>query len=207
MNAEIPKQFLLLNGEPVLIRTIRTFHQYDPWMDIIITLPADQVKYWHTLCENHNFNIPHTVVEGGETRHHSVKNTLSKIPTGSLVAIHDGVRPLLSNALIRTCFDTAAIMGNAVPVTELSDSIREIQGENNKSADRQRFRLVQTPQVFHSDLLIDAFRQDYDPKFTDEAALIETAGHKIHMVKGQPENIKITTSLDLYIASAILDNC
>ncbi len=207
MNTEIPKQFLLLNGDPVLMRTIRAFHEYNPEIDITVTLPADQLKYWQKLCIKHSFNIPHTVIEGGKTRHHSVKNATGKIRAGSVVAIHDGVRPLLSNALIQTCFDTAAILGNAVPVIELADSIREVQGEKNARADRSRFRLVQTPQVFHTDLLIDAFRQKYDPIFTDEATLVESAGYKINLIKGQPENIKITTALDLFIASAILENC
>lgn len=206
MNSEIPKQFLLLDGTPVLMITIKAFHQYNPEMDIVITLPPDQVKYWQKLCKNHSFNIPHAIVKGGKTRHHSVKNAIGKIQEGSVVAIHDGVRPLISNALIRTCFDTAAVLNNAVPVIEISESIREITRERNTRADRSRFRLVQTPQVFHSDLLIESFRQSYDPIFTDEANLVEAAGHRINLVKGQQENIKITTALDMFIASAILSN-
>ncbi len=207
MNSDIPKQFLLLNEHPVLIRTIRAFHQYNPEMEIIVVLPQDQFKYWQTLCKKHKFNIPHEIVEGGKTRHHSVKNAMAGVEHGALVAVHDGVRPLVSNALIRTCFDTAAIMGNAVPVVELSESIRELEGEKNTRADRSRFRLVQTPQVFQTDQLIEAFGQPYKPTFTDEATLVESAGHRIHLVKGQPDNIKITTAIDLCIASAVLQNC
>ncbi len=207
MQSDIPKQFLLLNEDPVLIRTIRAFHQYNPEMEIIVVLPQDQIKYWKTLCKKYRFNIPHEIAEGGKTRHHSVKNAMSGIEPGVIVAVHDGVRPLISLALIRTCFDTAAILGNAVPVIELSESIRELEGEKNTRADRSRFRLVQTPQVFHSDQLIEAFGLTYKPIFTDEATLVESAGHKIHLVKGQPDNIKITTALDLCIASTILENC
>jgi 2-C-methyl-D-erythritol 4-phosphate cytidylyltransferase len=207
MNTEIPKQFLLLNGDPVLMRTIMMFHQYNPVMKFIIVLPPDQIKYWQTLCIKQRFNIHHHIVGGGKTRHHSVRNAIQEIMPGCLVAIHDGVRPLISKALIQTCFDTAGILGNAVPVVELSESIREVRNKTNTGADRAGFRLVQTPQVFQSDLLIDAFRQPYTDVFTDEASLVEAAGHRIHLVKGQPENLKITTTLDMCIASAILENC
>ncbi len=133
MNTDIPKQFLLLNGEPLLMRTIRAFYQYDPVMEIIIALPPDHIKYWKTLCKKHIFTIPHLIVKGGKNRHYSVKNAMEKIQPGSLVAIHDGVRPLVSQALIRTCFDKAAVLGNAVPVTEFSESIRKIKGEKKHS--------------------------------------------------------------------------
>lgn len=207
MNSDIPKQFLILGGDPVLIRSIRAFHQYNNEIEIMVVLPHNQVKYWQRLCHKHRFNIPHEIIEGGETRHHSVKNAVNKTGSGSLVAVHDGVRPLVSSALIRTCFDTAGILGNAVPVVELSESIREVKNKNNTWADRTRFRMVQTPQVFHSDILIEAFRQEYNEKFTDEATLVETAGQKINLIKGQPENIKITTQLDLCIATSILESC
>ena len=207
MNTDIPKQFLLLRNDPVLMRTIREFHGYNPDMEIIVVLPPDQVKYWKTLCRKHKFTIPHTIIEGGRTRHHSVKKAMERVSPGMLVAVHDGVRPLVSRALIQTCFDTALVLGNAVPVTELSDSIRRVEGEKNFRADRSIFRMVQTPQVFQSDILIHAFRQKYDPVFTDEATLAENAGHRIQLVTGQPENIKITTSLDMCIAGAIIDAC
>ena len=206
MTTRIPKQFLLLNGDPVLMRTVRAFHQYNPDMQFIIVLPPDQVEYWQTLCENHTFNIPHKIVEGGKTRHHSVKNALEKVRSGCMVAVHDGVRPLISNVLIKTCFETAKIYGNAVPAVELTESIRRVKGRKNTSADRCGFRLVQTPQVFKSDILIEAFRQPYNAEFTDEATLVESAGHLVHLVKGQPENIKITTITDMLFATAILEN-
>jgi 2-C-methyl-D-erythritol 4-phosphate cytidylyltransferase len=205
MNSDIPKQFLLLRDDPVLMRTVRVFHQYDPGMEIIIVLPSDQIKYWQTICRKYRFEIPHLIVHGGKTRHHSVKNAMEKIKPGSLVAVHDGVRPLVSEALIRTCFDTAAILGNAVPVIRLTESIRMLESEKNYQADRSGFRLVQTPQVFHSDVLIGAFGQSYKPQFTDEASLVEAAGHSIHLVEGQPENFKITTNLDLCLASSVLE--
>ncbi len=207
MNSDIPKQFLLLNDDPVLIRTIRAFYQYNPDVEIIVALPSEQKKYWQTLCKKHKFNISHIIVNSGSTRHHTVKNAMANVQPGSLVAIHDGVRPLVSKALIQTCFDTATILGNAIPVLDLSDSIREVDGEKNIRADRSRFKLVQTPQVFKSEMLIDAFMQNYNPIFTDEATLVESAGYNIHLVKGQPENIKITTPLDLCIAASVLEIC
>jgi 2-C-methyl-D-erythritol 4-phosphate cytidylyltransferase len=206
MNTDIPKQFLLLNGVPVLMRTISVFYKYNTDIELIVALPAEQVKYWQTLCKKHGFNTPHQVVPGGVTRHQTVKNALSKIITDSLVAIHDGVRPLVTNSLITTCFDTAAVLGNAVPVVELSESLRELSGDGNFAADRSKFRLVQTPQVFRSDQLFDALAKGIKKEFTDEASLIESAGYTIHLVRGQPENIKITTSLDMCVASALIDN-
>jgi 2-C-methyl-D-erythritol 4-phosphate cytidylyltransferase len=206
MNTRIPKQFLLLDGDPVLMRSVRAFHQYNPEMQLIIVLPPDQISYWKTLCDNHAFNIPHRIVEGGKTRHHSVKNALEKVRPGCLVAVHDGVRPLISKVLIKTCFDTAGIFGNAVPAVELSESIRRVKGRKNISTDRSEFRLVQTPQVFKSEILIEAFRQPYNDDFTDEATLVESAGHLIHLVKGESENIKITTTTDMWFATAILES-
>jgi 2-C-methyl-D-erythritol 4-phosphate cytidylyltransferase len=206
MGSEIPKQFLLLAGQPVLMRTIKTFHDYDPELTIITVLPADQVRYWEMLCHNHRFKIPHKIVSGGTTRHNSVKNAMAGIKPGAIVAVHDGVRPLVSMALIQTCFDTAAILGNAIPVIDIPESIRSVDGEKSKSADRSAFRLVQTPQVFRSELLIRAFRQPYDPSFTDEANLVEADGNHIYLVKGQPSNIKLTTMLDIHIATAILES-
>lgn len=206
MNTDIPKQFLLLNEDPVLMRTVRAFYNYNPEIKIIIILPSDHIKYWQTLCRKHRFTIPHDIVSGGKNRHYSVKNAIEKVERRSVVAVHDGVRPLVSQALIQTCFDTAAILGNAVPAIEISESIRQVEGKRNIKADRSSFRLVQTPQVFRSDILIDAFRQKYTPDFTDEATLVEAAGHNIHLVKGQPENIKITTALDLAFAAAYLDS-
>jgi 2-C-methyl-D-erythritol 4-phosphate cytidylyltransferase len=206
MGSDIPKQFLLLGGQPVLMRTMRTFHDYDPEIEIITVLPADQVKYWETLCRNHRFKIPHKIVTGGKTRHDSVKNAMEGIKPGAIVAVHDGVRPLVSVALIQTCFDTAAILGNAIPVVDIPESIRRVEGGKSRKADRSAFRLVQTPQVFRSEMLIKAFRQPYDPSFTDEANLVEADGNHIYLVKGQPSNIKLTTTLDIHIASAIIES-
>jgi 2-C-methyl-D-erythritol 4-phosphate cytidylyltransferase len=207
MNSDIPKQFLLLNGDPVLMRAVRAFHNYNPEMELIIALPEEHTRYWEKLCKKHNFEIPHQIVHGGETRHDTVKNSMVNIKPGSLVAIHDGVRPLVSIPLIRACFDTAAVLGNAIPVVELSESIRQLKGEKNFSADTSLFRLVQTPQVFQSDQLIDAFSKNEKTGFTDEASLVESAGHRIHLVRGLAENIKITTALDMCIASSFLENC
>jgi 2-C-methyl-D-erythritol 4-phosphate cytidylyltransferase len=204
MNSEIPKQFLLLNGEPVLSMTIRAFYQYNPEMKFIIVLPPDQIEYWKTLCKTYKLNIDHTIAEGGRTRHHSVKNAMKEIRPGCLVAVHDGVRPLLSTSLIRSCFIKAGKMGNAVPAIELSESLRQLKKDKNTSVNRSGYRLIQTPQVFNSDLLIEAFRQPYRKSFTDEASLVEAAGYMIHLVDGQRENIKLTTTLDMCIASAII---
>ena len=203
METSVPKQFLLLDGVPVLMHTMLKFYRHDSGISIRVILPESQVPYWKLLCDTHNFAIPHEIGTGGETRFHSVKNNLSGIPAHCLVAIHDGVRPLVSNATIGRCFETAMKWGNAVPCIEIPETLRMIDGETSTQVDRSKFRLIQTPQVFESGLLKKAYAQEYLPRFTDDAGVVESMGHTIHLVEGNPENIKITLKKDLVIATAL----
>jgi 2-C-methyl-D-erythritol 4-phosphate cytidylyltransferase len=206
MNAQIPKQFLEIAGKPVIMHTIETFFNFDPEISLIVVLPPDQVEYWQQLCKKHAFSIHHRIAPGGETRFHSVKNALDFISTPSLVAVHDAVRPLVSAETISRCFENAEKADAAIPVIELVDSIREITGDKSKTVIRNNFRLVQTPQIFDGELLIEAYNQQYNPLFTDDASVVESAGKKIYLVEGNRENIKITTQMDLTFAEMIMKN-
>jgi 2-C-methyl-D-erythritol 4-phosphate cytidylyltransferase len=205
MGSEIPKQFLELAGMPVLMRTIERFWSFDASIKIIIVLPEDQLGYWEGLRKKHSFSIPCTVVEGGPARFFSVKNGLEKIEDNSLVAIHDGVRPLISIDTIKRCFDVAKKFGNAVPAISPADSIRMITEQGNMPVNRQYLRIIQTPQVFDSKLIKKAYLQDYNPEFTDDASLLEKTGEAIHLVEGNRENVKITNPGDLAVAEALFN--
>jgi 2-C-methyl-D-erythritol 4-phosphate cytidylyltransferase len=204
MQSDVPKQFLLLKDRPILMHTMQVFHDVLSDMEFVVVLPGEMVDTWESLCTEHGFNMSHRVVEGGETRFHSVKNGLEAVPAGMLVAIHDAVRPLVSPRVIREGFEMARIHGNAVPAIEPGESVRKVTGTGNEPVDRSALRLVQTPQVFDSSLIKRAYQVDYDPAFTDDATVLERAGKVIHLFKGNPENIKITRPSDLILASALL---
>ncbi len=200
MNSSVPKQFMLLRGMPVLMHTIKRFAAYDPSVEIIIVLPHNQFSTWKGLCAEYNFAVEHILVQGGSVRFESVKNGLSKIPGEGLVAIHDGVRPLVSSETIKRCFETAESKGNAVPVMPLIESIRYVEGETNKAVDRKSYVTIQTPEVFRVSEIKTAYETDYLDVFTDDASVFEYAGHKINLVEGNKENIKITHPVDIIVA-------
>ena len=202
--SQIPKQFLTLKGLPILMHTITTFHKFDSSMLIIVTLPGDFIEMWQALCSEYKFSIPHKIVQGGETRFHSVKNGLNAIDNSGIVAIHDAVRPLVSKDTLLRCYETANRTGNAVPVISLIDSIRQLKGDTSKQVKRDDFVLVQTPQVFEITLLKKAYEQPYVLEFTDDASVVEKIGTKIILVEGNRENIKITNQTDMLIAEALL---
>ncbi|MBV5313441.1 MAG: 2-C-methyl-D-erythritol 4-phosphate cytidylyltransferase [Prolixibacteraceae bacterium] len=204
MGTEIPKQFLELCGKPVLMHTLQVFHDFDPESRLILVLPAAQQKLWSDLCLKHQFLLSHQVVSGGEARFHSVKNGLSLIDDDGIVFIHDGVRPLVSTTTLSKCLETAEKSGNAIPVLPVNESLRKLDGGQNISVDRSLFFSVQTPQTFRSQQILKAFKQEFDPTFTDDASVAEKAGFSINMVEGNRENIKITTPADLIIAEAFL---
>jgi len=204
MHAKIPKQFMKIGGEVILMRTMRIFNAFDNEMEIIVTLPEQEIKTWEQLCGTYKFRIPHRVVAGGNTRFNSVKNALETIDEDSLVAIHDAVRPLVSAKTIKRVFDKAGEKGNAIPVLSANESLRYITGTENKSVVRDHYKMVQTPQVFHNQLLIYAYQQEYRPEFTDDASVVESKGILIETVEGNSENIKITTKKDLDIAEVLL---
>jgi 2-C-methyl-D-erythritol 4-phosphate cytidylyltransferase len=202
MGAEIPKQFLLLHGKPVLMHTIEAFATITD-IRIVLVLPQSQMSYWQELNKEYSFSIPHTLVAGGDTRFQSVKNGLSAISDG-MVAIHDGVRPIVSQELLANAYETCEQKGNAVLAVRLKDSIREVDLLGNKNVNRNNYYLIQTPQVFHSSEIIAAYQQAEHDNFTDDASVLESAGAKIHLVEGTYRNIKITTPEDLAMAEVLL---
>jgi len=204
MKTQIPKQFLLLDGKPVLMHTISAFYSYDSSISIYLVLPEKQMEYWQKLCKKHQFPISHTPVAGGKTRFHSVKNGLAAVKTGGLIAIHDGVRPLVSRQTIENCFRKAEEKQACIPVVPLIDSIRKINDKQSIALDRKNYRLVQTPQVFDLQLITNAYSQNYCETFTDDASVAETFGAEIELTNGNSENIKITTALDLAICETFL---
>jgi len=199
-----PKQFVVLNNLPILMHSILAFYNYDNTSEIKVVLPENQIDKWNKLCVKYNFDIKHEIVKGGKTRFESVKNGIAEVNSKSLIAIHDGVRPLVTEQTIKNCFETAQKFGNAVPVVESVDSIREIGFTECFPLKRVNLRLVQTPQVFISDKLRQAYKQEYKNIYTDDAAVFEAAGEKINIIEGNKENIKITTKTDLIIAEALI---
>jgi 2-C-methyl-D-erythritol 4-phosphate cytidylyltransferase len=204
MQTDLPKQFIEIAGKPILMHSIEAFANYDTSIQIVLVLPADQQIVWSTLCKKYNFEIPHQVVLGGNSRFQSVKNGLSVVDSSTLVAVHDGVRPLVSAETIERCFETAETYKAVIPVVDVVDSIRQISNNISKSVDRNTFKLVQTPQVFDATLLKNAYEQGFSPLFTDDASVLEKMGVKVKLVEGNRENIKITTAYDLAIAELFL---
>lgn len=204
MGTEIPKQFLELNGRPVLMHTIERFSSFSRAIEIITVLPENQLRFWAELQKKYSFDIPHTLVKGGSHRFFSVRNGLKFVTGKGVVAIHDGVRPLVSSETIRRCFETAEKQGNAIPVISPADSLRMETETGSIPVNRQFIKLVQTPQVFDIGLLKRAYQQNYDPGFTDDATVVERTGEKINLVEGNRENIKITNPEDLLVAATLL---
>jgi len=203
MGSDIPKQFLELAGKPVLMHTIERFKAFNESIEIITVLPENQLGFWKELQEKYSFTVSHTPVKGGKSRFLSVRNGLEFVQIPGIVAIHDGVRPLISNDTIKRCFETAEQLGNAIPVTEPSDTLRMVTETGNHMINRQNIRQIQTPQVFNAELIKNAYLQDYLPEFTDDATVLEKTGVKINLVEGNTENIKITNPEDLVIAESL----
>ena len=218
--AELPKQFLELGGKPILMRTISAFGGGTSdrtavsafgggFSEVIVTLPEGQMGLWRELCERYCFAVPHRVVAGGETRWHSVKNALDSIGDISdvdIIAVHDGVRPLVTADLIGRTVEAARRDGAAIPVVMLNDSVRQVEKGASHALDRSTLRAVQTPQVFDARLLTEAYRQPFDSTFTDDASVVERMGHSVTLVEGDPQNLKITRPMDLALAEYLLNN-
>jgi 2-C-methyl-D-erythritol 4-phosphate cytidylyltransferase len=201
MNADIPKQFLLLNGTPILMHTLKQFSHFE---EIVLVLPLTQFEYWQELCEKYNFRQQHALVEGGKTRFHSVKNGLDKIADNTTVAIHDGVRPLISTTLIDSLVAETKSGIGIIPIVPVKDSVRKVEGENSVNLDRSNLFKVQTPQCFLSADIQEAYTQDFSDTFTDDASVFEANGGKINTLLGEEKNLKITTQEDLKIASILI---
>ncbi|MDR1224651.1 MAG: 2-C-methyl-D-erythritol 4-phosphate cytidylyltransferase [Tannerella sp.] len=206
MGGELPKQFIPLQGRPVLMHTLDVFYSWDPGTDVVLVIPEEQDTYWKMLCKELHCTVPHRIVYGGGARFHSVRNGLNETEEGGLIAVHDGVRPFVAQDVISSCFTVAEAFGAALPVIPVIESIREISEDGSRPFDRNRLCIVQTPQVFRADLLREAYRQPYDERFTDDASVVEAAGHVIRLVDGNRENIKITTPVDLQYAELYLGN-
>lgn len=204
MGADIPKQFLLLHGEPILMHTLRIFEKISSNPRIILVLPDNQIATWKDLCTHSHFNIKHEIVRGGETRFESVKNGLALIENDGLVAIHDGVRPLVSIEVVERCFKDAELFGSTIPVIKPVESVRLSNESTTYPIDRDSVYLVQTPQVFKASTIKRCYQTPWQSAFTDDASVAEFCGEKIHLVEGNRENIKITTPLDLSIAEVLL---
>lgn len=203
MNSAIPKQFMELQGKPILMRTIHKFFTSIDDCSIIVVLAKEYQEEWKELCKRYQFIISHEIVDGGETRFASVKNGLELVPDACIVGIHDAARPLVSTSTILKTYEEAELMGNASPAVPLTDSIRRLKRKENTAVDRKDYLIIQTPQCFHSHLIKKAFGKSYRPEFTDDATVLEFFGEKIHLTEGNRENIKITTPQDLIIAEAL----
>lgn len=203
MGRTTPKQFLLLANKPVLLHTLEAFYSYDPLIETIVVLPKQEIEHWKDLCKRYDCSIPHQTTFGGATRFQSVKNGLKLLHDG-VVAVHDGVRPFPSPALIDMCYQTAYTQGSALPTIATSDSIRHISASQNIAVDRREYRLVQTPQTFHYSLLYEAYQQQEQAHFTDDASVVQSTGHNITLVEGERNNIKLTSPEDLSYAAFVL---
>ena len=207
MGADVPKQFLPLGGKPVLMRTMECFYRFDAQLQMVLVLPRDQQTYWRELCRTHNFSLPYLLADGGTTRFESVRNGLALIPNDAqgVVAVHDGVRPMVSAEVVERCFGVAQQAKAVIPVMPVVETLRQVMPDGtSQTVNRDAYRLVQTPQTFHLQLLKRAYQQPYRSDFTDDASVVEALGMPIAMVEGNKENIKITTPFDLEVCERLL---
>jgi 2-C-methyl-D-erythritol 4-phosphate cytidylyltransferase len=206
MGTSTPKQFLTIGGKPLLAHTIDAFTNALPEVNIVLVLPSDKIEDWKEQSSAFTSAANCKIVTGGKTRFESVKNGLYAIDdSNALIAVHDGVRPMISSELIHRVFEEAIMNGNAIPVIPVQESLRKIEGSTNTVADREAYRIVQTPQCFKADQLLPAFKKHDDETFTDEASVVEKSGYPIHLVEGEPMNIKITTPTDLERAAKFIE--
>lgn len=209
MGGEMPKQFQLLAGKPIIMVTLERLHAMDPSMQLILVLPAAHFELWKELSREYEFAVPLILAQGGTTRFHSVQNGLAQVDDmdDALVGVHDGVRPFVAANVLEKCFCEAWVHGAAIPMIDLQDSLRHIVGGNGVTevVQRDRYRLVQTPQVFRLSLLRRAYEQRFVESFTDDASVVEALGEQVVGVEGNRENIKLTTPFDLVIAKTLME--
>ena len=205
INNSVPKQFIEVNNKPIIIYTIEKFIAFDKNIHIYISVHADYIELMKKMIANFFPGRPIHLTPGGATRFESVKNGLHLIKDADgVVGVHDAARPMVSIDTIKRCFDVAEVKGNATPSIPVNDSLRKTNGDTNESVNRNDYKVIQTPQCFQLDQLQKAFQQDYNPTFTDDASVMEKAGHKINLVEGNVENIKITYPIDLTLAQQYL---
>lgn len=211
MGGEVPKQFIELDGKAVLQKTIEVFLKAVPDIKVVTVLPDAHIDYWRDYCLKHNFLCPQILVKGGFTRFHSVQNALAKVPDGAIVAVHDGVRPLVSVQFVKDMFEKAEDVPALVPVLPCVDTMKvlykkgdELVTAEGQFVDRSVLYGAQTPQIFHSEILKQAYGQAYDTAFTDDASVVLKYGKNLSYLLGERFNIKLTTQDDLVLAKAIL---
>ena len=211
MGGSLPKQFLEIGGKAILQKTIEVFLEACPGISVVTVLNSDYIQYWRDYCLKHNFTCPQTIVAGGFTRFHSVRNALEKIPEGTVVAVHDGVRPLVTASLVREMFENVAEIPALIPVVPCVDTLKVLQKDGDELrtvegavADRSVLYAAQTPQIFHSELLKSAYSMAYDTMFTDDASVVQKYGKSLSYTMGERLNIKITTQEDLLLARAVM---
>ena len=215
MGAEMPKQFIELEGKAILHRTIEVFLNACPGVNIITVLPESHMDYWRQYCLDRNFICPQVLVKGGITRFHSVRNALDKVPAGALVAVHDAVRPLVTEGFVRDMFAKAETVPALIPVLPCVDTMKVLEKKNvhgveelvtipGQTVDRSILYAAQTPQIFHSEILKGAYCQAFDTAFTDDASVVLKNGKNLSYLIGERFNIKLTTKDDLILAGAIL---
>lgn len=206
MKSGIPKQFMPVAGKPLLMYSIEAFSRAVPTIQVLVVLPAGQIQTWQSLTEGYQLEIPYRLVEGGKERFHSVKKGLEYIPDHVLVAIHDGVRPVIRPSLILRCFRDAHEYGCAIPCIPLKESARKVDGTNHYPVPRDSIRIVQTPQVFRSEWIKQAYHQPFHERFTDDATVLESSGRPVYLVNGDSVNIKVTYPEDLAVAEVLLND-
>jgi len=204
MKSPVPKQFMELNQKPVLMHTIEKFYSAASSIHIVVVLPKSHHSVWATLCQKHQFSIPHRICAGGASRFKSVRNGLELCVENSIIAVHDGVRPLIHPDLILNLYRHAEANSAVIPVCPILESIRKVEGEESKALDRSQYYSVQTPQCFSSDILQIAYQQAEKDTFTDDASVVEALGKGVHLIKGDRMNIKLTTPEDFVFAEALL---
>lgn len=204
MKSDVPKQFMLLQGRPVLMHTIEAFYKSELQPEIIVVLNIDFHTYWEQLCIEHDFEIPHILVKGGLQRFHSVQNGLKYVKPKSIVAIHDAVRPLVKQEIITSAFRKAEDSGSAVTAIKSKDSVRQKTMNGTVSLNRDEIYLIQTPQVFSIETLNKAYKQDFRNEFTDDASVVERLGVEIELIEGDNRNLKITFPEDILLAEVYL---
>jgi len=205
MGSDMPKQFLKLAGKPVLVHTLRRFLEFDPEISMVVVLSPSHQKYWDEILESNRLPSDIMVAPGGQTRFESVRNGLARMKEVDIIGIHDAVRPLVSVETLERCFHAASLTGSGIPVTDMEDTIRILDSEgHSRHLNRDRLKRVQTPQVFRAKEIRHAYNHPYDPAYTDDASVYESCFDEVTLVSGNPENIKITTPLDLKLAALLI---
>jgi len=204
MGAEIPKQFIELNGKPILMHTLENLKAMDDSMELILVLPKNEMDTWEKLCYKHSWSVPHKLANGGATRFLSVKSGLDLVETGGVIGVHDGVRPFASQKVVDACFAVANSSGAAIPVVPIVQSLRKLNNEHSEAVDRNGYCAVQTPQCFQTSVLKKAFESADRTNYSDDATVVEENGQTIHLIEGNTENIKITSPIDLELAQLII---